>query len=174
MMIKISLVHGDITKLNIEAIVNPANSYITMGGGLAGAIRRAGGDVIRKEAQKHVPVPIGKAVVTVGGNLPCRFVIHAPTMELPAQRTNIENVRKAVNAALACAEEHGIREIAISGLGTGVGGVDYGEAAKTIIEAIKNFKGTKLKRVVLIDIENKMYESFQMFLNKKQKQASVK
>ena len=107
--------------MKIEAIVNPANSYILMGGGLAGVIRRKGGPEIVEEAKKFVPVEVGKAVITGPGRLPCKFIIHAPTMREPAERIGAENVKKAMDAVLKCAEENGIEEVAVPGLGTGVG-----------------------------------------------------
>lgn len=102
---EIKVVKGDITKLEVEAIVNPANSNITMGGGLAGIIRRVGGEKIKKEAQKYIPVKVGDAVVTGAGRLPTKFVIHAPTMERPAMRVGKGNVQLAMRAILECAEK---------------------------------------------------------------------
>ncbi len=76
----ISVVHADITQLAVDAIVNAANSELWMGGGVAGAIKRAGGTVIEQEAMAKGPIPVGEAVVTSAGRLPCRHVIHAATM----------------------------------------------------------------------------------------------
>lgn len=156
----IEVLRGDITKMGVEAIVNPANSYITMGGGLAGAIRRAGGEEIRKEAQKFTPVEVGRAVLTKAGKLPCKFVIHAPTMKRPAQKTTKENVRLATKGILECAERNGIEEIAIPGLGTGVGRVPYKDAAKVMTEEIKSFPAKSVKKIILVAFDEELYQAF--------------
>ena len=90
---------GDITELKVDAIVNPANSSGYMGGGVAGVIKRIGGFEIEKEAVSKAPIPVGDAVVTTAGKLPCKYVIHAPTMKQPAMRIGVENVRLATRAA---------------------------------------------------------------------------
>ena len=92
---KITVLQGDLTKLKVDAIVNPANSFGEMGGGVAGVIRRIGGEEIEREAVRQAPIPIGKAVVTTAGSLPCKKVIHAPTMVNPSERTDTASVRKA-------------------------------------------------------------------------------
>lgn len=158
---EISVVRGDITKLEMESIVNPANSMVTMGGGLAGIIRKVGGDEIRQEAQKFVPVPVGKAVVTRAGKLPAKFVIHAPTMEKPAEKVGKENARLAMRAILECAVENNISEVAVPGLGTGVGGVSYKDAAEVMVSEIKKYKGEYPKNVILVAYNDKLYKAFQ-------------
>ncbi len=164
----IEVIMGDITKLSIEAIVNPANSLMIMGGGVAGAIRRVGGDVIEAEARRYAPVPIGKAVITTAGKLPSKYVIHSPTMEKPAMRTTKEKVRKAVKAALEVAEERGIKEVAFPGMGTGVGGVPPNEAAEVMINEILKFlkESRNLRRVVLVAFNNELYEAFENSLRR--------
>jgi len=114
--VEIKVMLGDITKVDVEAIVNPANSYMIMGGGVAGAIKRVGGVEIELEARKHAPIPVGEAIFTGAGKLKARYVIHAPTMERPAMKIGIENVRLAMRAALKCAESLGLRSIAFPGL----------------------------------------------------------
>lgn len=137
---KIEVIEGDITKLKVEAIVNPANSYMFMGGGLSLAIKLRGGPAIELEARKKAPVAVGDAIVTDAGMLPCKYIIHAPTMERPAMRIPVDNVKLAIEAALRCAAKHEIRELAIPMLGTGVGGLSYSEAARAIITKIKQVK----------------------------------
>ncbi|MEX2689946.1 MAG: macro domain-containing protein, partial [Candidatus Njordarchaeum guaymaensis] len=78
-MVEIIVIKGDITKMDVDAIVNPANSLLIMGGGVAGAIKRRGGQIIEDEAVKQGPIPVGNAVITSAGNLKARYVIHAPT-----------------------------------------------------------------------------------------------
>ncbi|MCX8191338.1 MAG: macro domain-containing protein, partial [Nitrososphaerales archaeon] len=158
----ISVMKGDITQLNVDAVVNPANTLLWMGGGVAGAIKRAGGNIIEEEAVRRGPIPIGEAIATTAGKLKAKYVIHAPTMELPAQITDAENVYRATKAALKCANDLKIQSIAIPGMGTGVGRVKPRDAAESIIRAIKEHihSETGLKSIILIDINDEMVKSF--------------
>lgn len=140
---RIEVLDSDITGLEVQAIVNPANSKLIMGGGLAGIIKEKGGKEIENEARKKAPVKVGDAVITTAGELPSEYVIHAPTMEKPSQKISIENVRQAIRGVLNCAEKNEIEEIAVPGLGTGVGGITYENAAAVMIEGIKNFESKK-------------------------------
>jgi len=139
-MVDIKVQKGDITESEAEAIVNPANSYGLMGGGAALNIKRAGGQIIEDEAVKKAPIPVGKAISTTAGYLPSKQVIHAPTMERPAQAIDAENVKIATIAALELASELGIETLAFPGMGCGVGGVSYSDAAKNMIEAIMEYR----------------------------------
>ena len=160
--VTITIVQGDITKLEADAIVNAANSRLIMGGGVAGAILRAGGREIQEEASRKAPVPIGRAVATTAGKLQAKHVVHAPTMELPAMPTNKQKVRLATKGALECAKQLGIRSIAFPGMGTGVGGLSVKEAAEVIIAEIKNHieSGTPLKKIVLVGFDSFLAEAF--------------
>ena len=140
----------DLTQVKCDAIVNPANSSGYMGGGVAGAIKRAGGPIIEKQAVMQAPIPVGGAVITTGGNLPCNFVIHAPTMEKPAMHIGLENVKVATIAALKIASEKKLKSIAIPGMGTGVGGVDKKAAAKAMISIVKEFED-KFEKIIFVD-----------------------
>ncbi len=160
--LKVEVIKGDITRVSVNAIVNPANSWMIMGGGVAGAIRRVGGEEIEVEARRHAPVRVGEAVTTSAGRLPCRYVIHAPTMERPAMRTTLSKVRAAVRAALLEADRRCIKAIAFPGMGTGVGGLDPFEAAEAMVEVIKEFSGRFrcLERVLLVAYDDILYEAF--------------
>lgn len=159
---KITVTTGDITKLEVDAIVNAANSLLIMGGGVAGAILRAGGREIQEEASKKAPVPVGKAVATTPGKLKAKHVIHAPTMERPAMPTSKQNVRLATRGALECACQLGIVSIAFPGMGTGVGGLNVEEAANIMVDEIKSHveSGTSLKKVVLVGFGSDLTEAF--------------
>ncbi len=156
------IIRGDITKVKVDAIVNPANSWMIMGGGVAGAIRRAGGQIIESEARKYAPVPVGRAVITGAGKLPCKYVIHAPTMERPAMRTTIDKVRAAVQAALRAADDACIKSIAFPGMGTGVGGLNPYEAAlamvETIVEELRRL--SNVNEVLLVAFNEELYDAF--------------
>ena len=155
---------GDITEEDEDAIVNPANSLMIMGGGVAGAIKRKGGKVIEDEARSRAPVPVGKAIATTAGSLKARYVIHSPTMEYPAMATSVDKVRAATRAALELASQMGLRSIAFPGMGTGVGGLSYPEAARAMVSEIKGFIDTgrsSLTKIVLVAFDEGLYASFE-------------
>jgi len=159
--VEIEALHGDITKLEVEAIVNAANTHLLMGGGVAGAIKRAGGKEIEDEAVKQGPIKIGSAVATSAGKLKAKYVIHTPTMELDF-KTDEKKVRLAMNAALRKAEELRIGSIAFPALGTGVGGLPKDLAARVMVEELKKHidSGSQLKKVILADINAGQVEFF--------------
>ncbi|MBI4344845.1 MAG: macro domain-containing protein [Euryarchaeota archaeon] len=158
---EVEVLMGDLTEMDVEAIVNPANSLGVMGGGVALAIRRKGGREIEEEARAKAPIPVGSAVLTTGGRLRARHVIHAPTMAMPAERIGTENVALATRAALECAREHGIKTIAFPGMGTGVGGVPEGEAAVAMVMEMKLFlEENRLGRIVLVGYGESMHRAF--------------
>ena len=150
---------GDLTQISCDAIVNPANSYGYMGGGVAGAIKRVGGEEIEKEAVLKAPIPVGTAVFTTAGSLPCSFVIHAPTMEQPAMRIGVENVRIATRAALELGVDLHLKSIAIPGMGTGVGGVPIDVAAEVIVDIAKGYE-ERIGKIILIDRNDEMVRAF--------------
>ncbi len=154
---------GDLTKISCDAIVNPANSYGYMGGGVAGAIKRVGGIEIEKEAISKALIDVGKAIATTGGSLPSKYVIHAPTMKRPAMRIDIENVRLATKASLETGIKLNIKSIAIPGMGTGVGGVPVEKAAEAITNLVKEYEN-KFEKIFLIDRNEEMIESFKRYL----------
>jgi O-acetyl-ADP-ribose deacetylase (regulator of RNase III) len=160
--VKIVVVTGDITKQKVDAIVNPANSSMRMGGGVAGAIRRGGGKQIEAEALRNAPVSVGEAVATGAGRLQAGHVIHAPTMKQPAMRIDLENVKLAMSGALECAERLTIQSIAFPGMGTGVGGLRFDEAATGMLEEIKTHidLGTSLKEIVLVGFTASAAQTF--------------
>ena len=154
---------GDLTKFECDAVVNPANSSGYMGGGIAGALKRAGGTEIEKEAISLAPIKVGAAIVTKSGKLPFKYIIHAPTMSRPAMRIGVENVKQATFAALKLAEKLAISSIAIPGMGTGVGGVSHRDAAKAIVKIAKKFENS-FESIILIDINNEMVKYFEEFI----------
>jgi O-acetyl-ADP-ribose deacetylase (regulator of RNase III) len=162
----ITVVRGDITQSQAEAVVNPANSRLIMGGGVAGAIRRAGGPTIEREALQRAPIRVGEAIATNAGKLAARYVIHAPTMSRPAMSTDLESVEKATSAALRVAKTLGLSSIAIPGMGTGVGGVPVNDAAQTMVGAIRQHlsEGTTLKHIFLVSIDEALVRAFESVL----------
>ena len=166
--VEIIVATGDIIKQEADAIVNPANSFMIMGGGVAGVIRRVGGKEIEDEALKHAPVPVGKAVATGAGRLKAKYVIHAPTMERPAMRIDERNVRLAMRGALKCAEQSGVRSIAFPGMGTGVGGLSLEKAAKVMVRKIKDHidERTSLKQIFLVGFTDDLTQAFKRAIHK--------
>ena len=166
--VTITVTSGDITKLEVDAIVNAANSLLIMGGGVAGAILRAGGSEIQQEANKKAPFPVGKAVATTAGKLKAKYVIHAPTMERPAMPTSKQNVRLATRGALECARQLSIASIAFPGMGTGVGGLNLEEATEVMVAEIKRHvdSDTPLKRIILVGFGTDLTHAFEKALGK--------
>lgn len=154
--VKIRIVSGDITKLRVDAIVNPANSLMYMGGGVAGAIKRAGGEEIEAEALKKAPVKVGESIATKAGKLPAKFVIHTPTMTRPAMHIDEKNVQLAMQGALKCAQSLKISSLAFPGLGTGVGGLSMEAAANIMMKELKKHlkESTMLKEVIFVGYRN--------------------
>ncbi len=161
----LKVIKGDITRIECDAIVNPANSFGTMGGGVALAIRDKEGLIIERDAMGKSPIPVGSAVHTTAGKLRCRFVIHSPTMRMPSEKIGVENVRIATVAALRCAAEIGADSIAFPGMGCGVGGVPKKDAAKAMVDEIHMFAGNKPKTIFLVGYDDELTKYFKKCLN---------
>ncbi len=161
----ISLQQGDITEVEADAIVNAANERLWMGGGVAGAIKRKGGQIIEEEAVKLGPIPIGEAVVTSAGKLSARFVIHAAGMGIDLI-TDEEKIRNATLNSLKRADELEIGSIAFPSIGTGVGGFPIDEAADIMLRTtIEHVKGdTSLKKVIFVLYGDEAYKIFEKVL----------
>jgi len=159
-MLEIDIQQGDITKVEADAIVAPANNLGWMGGGSAGAIKKQGGDEIEQEAMQQAPLEIGKAVVTKAGKLPHQAVIHAPTLEEPSGQAQEYNVAMSVKGALTFADDLKYKSLAMPGMGTGVGQFPKDQAAKIMIEEIKKFEPLNLQKVILVDIDQEMVDQW--------------
>ncbi len=155
---------GSLLEAEADVIVNPANSHGLMGGGVAGVIKRLGGEEIEREAVSKAPIPVGEAILTTAGRLKFKGVIHAPTMEEPAMRTTREKVILATRAALKLADELCFRSIAMPGMGTGVGRVPKEVAAKAMVDEIRRFEAKCLERVLLVDLDEEMVEEWKKAL----------
>lgn len=139
---------GDITTFDGDALVNAANNRLQMGAGVAGAVRRGGGPAIQAECDAHGPIRVGEAAITGGGTLDVRYVIHAAAMgDEPASAASIG---RATDASLALAAERKLRTIAFPVLGSGVGGFDFREAARTMIETIRQSSHTDDLEVIVL------------------------
>jgi O-acetyl-ADP-ribose deacetylase len=127
---------ADITQLDVDAIANAANTRLMHGGGVAGAISRAGGPSIQDESDAAAPIELGTAVSTGAGQLPAKWVIHAATMHLGGP-TSAEIIRDATRSTLAEAERRGARSLALVAFGTGVGGFPVEETARIEVEEVR-------------------------------------
>lgn len=150
----IEVVQADITDQDTEAIVNAANNHLWMGGGVAGAIKRKGGEEIEREAMAKGPVEIGEAVITSGGKFKAKYVIHAVVMGQDLH-TDPDKIKKATQTSLLLAEKQKISSLSFPALGTGVGGFSVFHCAKIMIteaiEFLMNAKHIHLVRFVLFD-----------------------
>lgn len=169
---KIIVSQADITTLSVDAIVNAANSHGWLGGGVAGAIKRRGGAAIEEEAIAKGPTPIGQAIATTAGALPCQAIIHAPTMTEPASPSSPQNIMAATMAALVTAREMGFSRIAIPGMGTGVGGVNPRDAALAIVHVVRSFADGVFEEIILCDINTEMVAAFRSALEESEKSGA--
>ncbi len=151
---RIVILSGNITDERVDAIVNAANTDLILGAGVAGAIRRRGGDSIQTECSRHGPVPLGGAALTGGGSLPAKHVIHAAAMRLGGQPT-AESILDATRNSLEIAARHHLNTISFPALGTGIGGFSMKEAAEIMLSETVAFLATSphpaVVRFVLFD-----------------------
>lgn len=147
-MLEVIIKSGNLLSATTDVIVNPANSLGSMGGGVALAIKQAGGVIIEQAARAHGECAVGEAFTTPAGTLPYKAIIHAPTMKHPAEPIPAKQIELATVAALRCADDGGFVSIAMPALGTGVGSVDFSTAAKIMMETIQMFRSDNaLQRV---------------------------
>jgi len=158
---RIELWNGDICDLEVDAIVSPAATSMWMSTGVAGELKRRGGDAIEYAALKFAPVGIGDAVVTPAGLLAARFVIHAVSLERD-RRTSGPAIDRAARSAMARARELGIASLAMPALGTGIGGFPLEEAAFIAVDAIRDELATpsSIEHVIFALRGAAAYEAF--------------
>ena len=145
--LELSVVDGDITALEVDAIANAANDELWMGAGVAGAIKRAGGEEIEREAVAKGPIEVGEAVATGAGRLTAQWVIHGAVMGQDL-RTDAALVRRTTESCLRVADEVGARSLALPAFGTGVGGFPLEECARIMVEAVRSYDPSSLEQVV--------------------------
>jgi O-acetyl-ADP-ribose deacetylase (regulator of RNase III) len=144
---ELEVVEGDITTIVVDAIANAANDHLWMGAGVAGAIKRAGGEEIEREAMAQGPVEVGDAVATGGGRLHARWVIHAAVMGQDLVMS-ADAIGRATRRTLEVADELGAESVALPAFGTGVGGFPLDECAGIMVAEARAFEGQSLRRVV--------------------------
>jgi O-acetyl-ADP-ribose deacetylase (regulator of RNase III) len=144
---EIEVRQADVTKLEVDAVANAANTDLRHGGGVAAAIARAAGPELERESRERAPIGLGEAVETTAGDMPARWVIHAATMELGGP-TSAEIIERATESTLRRAQELGCRSLALVAFGTGVGGFPLDEAARIMVDAVRGVEPGSLERVV--------------------------
>jgi len=165
-MTAIEVLDADITRLEVDAIANAANTDLAHGGGVAGAISRAGGPSVQSESARKAPIALGAAVDTGAGDMPARWVIHAATMKLGGP-TSAEIIRQATASTLRRADELGARSLALVAFGTGVGGFSLVEAARIEVEEVRRHleQGSGLERMIFAVHGQRARAAFQAALD---------
>jgi O-acetyl-ADP-ribose deacetylase (regulator of RNase III) len=167
---KIQIVQGDITEMDVDAVVNAANNDLVLGAGVAGAIRRKGGNAIQQECDQIGAIPLGTSAITGGGNLKARWVIHAASMELGGA-TTAENLRGSTAHALHLALQRGLKTIAFPAIGTGIGGFPLRQCAEIMLgEAVEHLRQPgSLETVYFVLYDRPTLEEFERTWEKMKK-----
>jgi O-acetyl-ADP-ribose deacetylase (regulator of RNase III) len=172
---RILIQQGDITEMEVDAIVNAANNDLILGAGVAGAILRKGGDSIQEECNEIGSIPVGYAAITGGGKLKARYVIHAASMGLGDMRTTAKSLRTSTTHSLRLAAERRLKSIAFPAVGTGVSGFPLDECAQIMLsEAVQHLKGeTSLEKIYFVLFDSRAFNKFQLTWDKLQKDLAA-
>jgi O-acetyl-ADP-ribose deacetylase len=165
---RVEVLDTDVTKLEVDAIANAANTRLKHGGGVAGAISRAGGPAVQRESDERAPIGLGEAVETTSGEMPARWVIHAATMELGGP-TSADIIRAATASTLRKADELGAESLGLVAFGTGVGGFSIDEAARIEVDELRKHldAGGGLARVVFAVRGDRARQAFERALSER-------
>jgi O-acetyl-ADP-ribose deacetylase len=158
-MLELDVREGDIAQVEADAIANAANDRLWMGAGVAGALKRAGGDEIEREAMAIGGIPLGTAVATTAGRLGARWVIHGAVMGQDL-RTDADLIRRTTRSCLEVADGLGARSLALPAFGTGVGGFSLADCARIMIEEARIFPAQTLERVSFAVLGGEAYDAF--------------
>ncbi len=159
---RIVIQQGDLTEMDTDAIVNAANNDLQLGGGVAGAIRRKGGEAVQRECDQIGGIPVGGAAITTGGRLKARYVIHAASMQLGG-RTTPQALRSSTAHSLRIAAERGLKTIAFPAVGTGIAGFPLDQCAEIMLrEVVGHLKRrTSLEKVYFVLFDKAALETFE-------------
>jgi O-acetyl-ADP-ribose deacetylase (regulator of RNase III) len=157
--VRLEIRDGDIASLEVDALANAANDHLWMGAGVAGALKRAGGEEIEREAMAHGPIELGAAIATTAGRLPARYVIHGAVMGQDL-RTDAGLVGRTTRSCLQLADELGCRSLALPAFGTGVGGLSLAESARVVVDETRSFEARSLEHVIFAVFGGDAYEAF--------------
>jgi len=158
---RIEIRQGDLTEMDVDAIVNAANNDLQLGGGVAGAIRRKGGPQIQAECDEIGTIPVGGAAITSGGNLKARHVIHAASMQLGGQ-ASAQSLRSSTAHSLRIAAQNGLKSIAFPAVGTGIAGFPLRECAEIMLrETVKHLeRPTSLEKIYFVLFDKAALDTF--------------
>lgn len=164
---QLELLEGDITELDVDAVVNPANSDLKLGSGVAGAILAKGGKSIQKECNRIGGTAVGTAVITGAGELGAKHVIHAVGPKM-GEGDEDRKLSSAVRSALALADRHGLKSIAVPAISSGAFGVPMDRCARVTLTEIHRYLqgGTKLDRVVVCLFDAEIFGTFRKELRR--------
>ena len=165
---------GDLTDMEVDAIVNAANNDLQLGGGVAGAIRRKGGEEIQRECNEIGPVPVGGAAITTGGKLKARYVIHAASMQLGG-RTSAGSLRGSIAHSLRIAAQRNVKTIAFPAVGTGIAGFPMRECAEILLrEVVEHLKRpTSIEKVHFVLYDDAALHAFEQVWSELQLQGGA-
>ncbi len=157
----LELVEGDITDLDVEAIVNAANENLVLGGGVAGTIKRRGGPSVQEECRRIGSTGVGTAVITGAGKMKFRHVIHAVGPKM-GEGDEDRKLSAAVRSSLALADRHGLKSVAIPAISTGNFGFPVERCARILLTEVHRYLqgGTKLQRVIVCLFDEATWKLF--------------
>lgn len=159
---RIELIQGDIAEQKADAIVNAAGTSLLMGGGVAGALKKAGGKEIEKEALKFAPAKLSEVVVTRAGKLKAKYVFHAAAQPHYGDfKATEQSVRDAVKNVLKKAEELKCKSIALPAIGCGIADLEIEKGAKAILRELKKFKGKNVESVKVVLFSEDEFKIFE-------------
>src|SRR5215475_3047200 len=172
---RILIQQGDITEMDVDAIVNAANNDLILGAGVAGAIYRKGGQGIQDECNEIGSIPIGYAAITGGGKLKARYVIHAASMGLGGERTTAKTLKTSTAHCLRIANERELKSIAFPAVGTGVSGFPVDECARIMLgEAVQHLKdGSSLQTIYFVLFDAVTLEMFKTTWEKMKREMTA-
>ena len=170
---RIVIRQGDLTEMETDAIVNAANNDLILGAGVAGAIRRKGGDEIQRECTAIGSIPVRYAAITTGGKLAAKYVIHAASMQLGG-RTTAEALRRSTAHSLRIAAERGLKTIAFPAVGTGIAGFLMKDCADIMLHeaALHLENGTSLETIYFVLFDDSACEIFKKALKRLRTEAA--
>lgn len=168
--IDINIKKGDITKEDVDAIVNAANNTLLGGGGVDGAIHKAGGAIILEQTKKIGGCPTGEARITTGGNLKARYVIHTvgPIYDESSKTQCEELLYNAYFNSLKLAEDYNLKTISFPSISTGVYGYPIEEAVKVVFKALKDYinnEDTEIKEINFVLFSQEDYNIYKNYID---------
>jgi O-acetyl-ADP-ribose deacetylase len=172
--VKIVLIQGDLTEMDVDAIVNAANNDLQLGGGVAGAIRRKGGPEIQRECDAIGSIPIGGAAITSGGRLKARHVIHAASMQLGGA-TTAQALCSSTAHALRIAAQNKVKTVAFPAVGTGIAGFPMKECAEIMLtEAVKFLQSpSSVERIYFVLFDASSLATFEQVWKKMREKGTA-